>query len=157
MKKIIVVMDEKQGIARRGRLPWYLPADFEHFKKMTSTGSRIVLMTGKTFRRMRRPLPGRQNVVWSTHMSMTRKITRTVEDLDEFLAANDDVWIIGGTALFNRTLDLTDELYITRIHHDFGCDRFFPSFEDKFMLESKSKQMHQNDLTFHFEKWVRKR
>ena len=156
MKKIIVVMDEKRGIARRGRMPWYLPADFEHFKKITNTGSRIVLMTGKTFRRMRRPLPGRENVVWSTHMSMTRKITRTIWDLDDFLANTKDVWIIGGTALFEKTLDLADELYVTRIHHDFECDRFFPEFEGKFELKSKNKNMVDNGLTFHFEKWVKK-
>lgn len=157
MKKIIVVMDENRGIARKGRMPWYLPADFEHFKRMTITGSRIILMTGKTFRRMRRPLPGRDNVVWSTHMSMTRKITRTIRDVDKFLADTDDVWIIGGTALFDRTIDLADELYVTRIHHTFDCDRFFPAFEDKFELKSKSKDLVDNELTFHFEKWIRKR
>ena len=139
MKKIIVVMDSKRGIARHGRMPWYLPADFEHFKKMTNTGSKIVLMTGKTFRRMRRPLPGRDNVVWSTHMSMTRKITRTIRDLDEFLAKTKDMWIIGGTAIFDKTIDIADELYVTRIHHDFECDQFFPELKISSSLKVKQK------------------
>ncbi len=156
MKKIIVAIDNKRGIARKGRLPWYLPADFEHFKKMTKTGSKTVVMTGKTFRRMKRPLPGRDNVVWSRHMSMTRKITRSIRDLDKFLASAPDVWILGGTAIFEKTVGLADELYITRIHEDFDCDRFFPAFEDKYELKSKSKEIIDNDIRIHFEKWVKK-
>jgi dihydrofolate reductase len=149
-------MDEKRGIAKNGRMPWYLPADFKNFKRLTSSGSKTVLMTGKTFRKMKRPLPDRENIIWTKDGSINGKGVRTVSDLDEFLKNNSDVWIIGGSALFDKTLSLAGELYVTRIDHDFACDRFFPVFESKFKLESKSKDIHENGLTFHFEKWVKK-
>lgn len=156
MKRIIVVMDNKKGIAKGGRMPWHLPADFKHFKQKTSSGSKIVLMTGKTFRSMRRPLPDRQNIIWTHDSAIKGKNVEMISDLDEFLKNTEDVWIIGGTALFDNTLDLADELYITRIDHDFGCDKFFPEFEDKFVLEDKGEDISENGYTFHFEKWVKK-
>ncbi|HEX5797470.1 MAG TPA: dihydrofolate reductase [Candidatus Saccharimonadales bacterium] len=157
MKKIIVIIDKKRGIAKNGKMPWYLPTDFKNFKQKTSTGSKIVLMTGKTFRSMKRPLSGRHNVIWTKDKSIAGEGVQAISDLDGFLQRTGDVWIIGGTALFEKTLDLADELYVTRIDHDFDCDRFFPPFENKFDMESTSGEITENGLNFHFEKWVKKR
>lgn len=156
MKRIIVIIDKKRGIAKNGRMPWHFPTDFKNFKEKTSSGSKIVLMTGKTFRSLRRPLPGRQNIVWSNDDSIKGENVRIIKDADEFLKKTPDIWIIGGTALFDRTLDDADELYITRINHDFGCDRFFPEFEDKFKLTDSSKDIEENGHSIRFEKWVKK-
>src|SRR3989338_11120601 len=68
---IIVAVDAKNGIGKKGGLPWSLPADLKHFKKITfnttdESKMNAVVMGRKTWDSIPakfRPLPGRLNVV----------------------------------------------------------------------------------------------
>ncbi|MGH9173950.1 MAG: dihydrofolate reductase, partial [Vicinamibacterales bacterium] len=58
---IVVAMDENGLIGANQRLPWYLPADLEHFKALTM--GHAILMGRRTHESIGRALPGRQNIV----------------------------------------------------------------------------------------------
>lgn len=71
---IVVAADSDLGIARGGRIPWRLPGDLAHFKRITTTAApgrqNAVVMGRKTWESLPerfRPLPGRINVVLSRH------------------------------------------------------------------------------------------
>ena len=66
MKISFVVAVAKNGvIGKKGDLPFYIPEDLKHFKKVTE--GHTVLMGKNTFdsiiKRLGKPLPKRQNVV----------------------------------------------------------------------------------------------
>lgn len=57
----IAAMSENRAIGKEGKIPWYLPEDWKHFKE-TTAGSPII-MGRKTYESIGRPLPGRENIV----------------------------------------------------------------------------------------------
>ena len=58
---LVVAATDDGVIGRDGGMPWHLPADLAHFKRVT-LGHPIV-MGRKTFASIGRALPGRMNVV----------------------------------------------------------------------------------------------
>ncbi len=77
-----------------------------------------------------------------------------MHDLEEFLKNHDDkdLWVVGGAAVFSQVIEAgyADELYVTRIEADFGCDQFFPAYEKDFKLVSQSETHVQNGFTFSY-------
>ena len=58
---IIAAMDRNRLIGNKNQLPWHLPADLAHFKKVTM--GKPIIMGRKTYDSIGRPLPGRTNIV----------------------------------------------------------------------------------------------
>lgn len=155
MIRLIVSVDEKLGIAKDGQEPGSLPGERKHFKELTMQHGGIMLMGRLTYEQIGRALPGRQSFVLSSTMPDTEGIT-IVRDLPTFLASHPDVWVIGGASVYEQTLLKADELYITRLHADLGCDQFFPTFStDDFRLVEREPDQHENGLTFHYEVYSR--
>lgn len=151
----IVAMDERRGIARRGGLPWHIPADLAYFR--TQTENHTILMGSKTYNTLPAPLPHRRNVVASYALQVVRPGFELVHDVPAFLrSTKEDVWIIGGAALFAATLADCDELYITHLRGDFNCDRFFPAYQADFTLAEEQPPQTQNDYTFSFARYIKK-
>ena len=57
----VVAMTPAHIIGRDGQLPWHIPADLAHFRRMTM--GKPVLMGRRTFEAIGRPLPERHNIV----------------------------------------------------------------------------------------------
>jgi dihydrofolate reductase len=58
---LVVARADNGVIGRDGGLPWHLPADLKHFKRLTV--GKPVVMGRKTFESIGKPLPGRHNIV----------------------------------------------------------------------------------------------
>ena len=112
-------------IGRDGTLPWHLPEDMARFKTLT-TGA-TVLMGRRTWESLPprfRPLPGRRNLVLSR---TPQEGVETFADLPQALAAaTEDVWVIGGAAVYEAALPLADRIEITEIREEFDGDTFAP-------------------------------
>lgn len=122
-------MDENNVIGKNNDLPWHLPNDLKFFKKIT-TGHTII-MGRKTFESIGRPLPNRKNIVLTRNKSFEAEgctVVHSVDELGPYLK-DDEVFLIGGSELFNLALDRADRLYITRIHDEFDGDTFFPKID----------------------------
>lgn len=127
---LIVAMDENRVIGHDNALPWCLPADLAHFKRMTM--GKPVVMGRKTHESIGRPLPGRRNLVVTSNPDYDAPGCEVVAGIDAALTACEDakeVMLIGGATLYAQTLARADRLYVTLIHHEFDGDTWFPEFD----------------------------
>jgi dihydrofolate reductase len=151
MIRIIVAIDQKRGIAKDGVQPWDLPDDVAYFNAQTKSQSANILVGRTTFSLFDEPLVGRTNYVLTRQNTPIAGAT-TVHDLEGFLQDIDDVWVIGGAAIYEQvmTKGLADELYITHIEADFGCDAFFPEYDQTYVLRERSETHKQNGVEFSY-------
>jgi dihydrofolate reductase len=134
---VIFAADDDYGIGKDNALPWPVNAeDMAWFKKHTR--GHCVIMGRKTWESLgRKPLPNRENVVLTSN-------PREIDGYPNFnepekypdYAANmplhqiinqvspyfDKVFIIGGKSLIEKSYDLVDKMYITRMKGNFDCD-----------------------------------
>ena len=154
MIRHIVAFDKNRGIAKNGVQPWKLPTDEKYFSDMTKTYGGILLMGRTTFEVIGRPLVGRQNYVASRQADFVVEDVTVVHDIDAFLNDHQDVWVIGGAEIYAATLSRTDELYITEIDADFGCDVFYPEFTEHFQIVDQGQLRHENNLNYRFNRYT---
>lgn len=127
---IIGAMAENRVIGRGGRLPWHLPRDLQHFKRLTV--DHTVIMGRKTFEEIRRPLSNRRNVVISRNPAFRPTGATVVPNLDEALAlgaTEGEVFVIGGAEIYRLALPRADRLYLTVVHGQVEGDTYFPPFD----------------------------
>jgi dihydrofolate reductase len=126
---IIVATDSSNGIGINNTLPWHLPEDLAHFKRLTS--GHPIIMGRKTFDSIGRPLPNRRNIVISRNPHWRHDGVERVGSLQEAQAlvadaAGGEAFVIGGAQVYQQALPLVDKLVITRIGRTYECDAFFP-------------------------------
>jgi len=128
---IIVATDSSNGIGINNTLPWHLPEDLAHFKRLTS--GHPIIMGRKTFDSIGRALPNRRNIVISRNAEWQHEGVERAPSLQDALAmvsGVDDAFIIGGGQIFEQALPLVGKLVITRIAQNYECDAIFPELPD---------------------------
>lgn len=157
MIRFIAAIDSKKGLADDNGIPWQgkLPTDVSYFREKT-LGSTIMMGYG-WYSEQQLPLSQRRNVVATSSKEPLRPGFEVAHDALDFLKGfqgeGQDIWVGGGAKLFENTISVADELYLTRINKDFNCTKFFPQFEDRFKLMSRSEIKQENDIEFCFEVW----
>jgi dihydrofolate reductase len=125
---LVVAMDAQRGIGIDNQLPWHLPEDLAHFKRVTL--GHPIIMGRKTFESIGRPLPKRRNIVVTRDGAWSREGVETADSLEAAiaLAGEEPSCIIGGAQIFSQALaaGAADRLIVTEIAHTFDCDTFFP-------------------------------
>lgn len=142
---IIVALDAQRGIGVNNTLPWRLPEDLAHFKRLT-TGHPII-MGRKTFDSIGRPLPNRRNIVITRNPDWRHDGVDSVGSLDAAIALADGpvAYLIGGAQIFTQALPLTDQLIVTEIDKTFDCDTYFPSLDPQ-QWQEVAREQHHSDL-----------
>lgn len=129
---LIVAMDERRGIGLEGRLPWRLSADLKRFKALTM--GHHLIAGRKTYESIGQPLPGRTMIVITRDPDYQAAGCLIAHSVDEALAlarsrGETEVFIIGGAAVYARTLERADRLYLTQVHATVDADVFFPAVD----------------------------
>lgn len=134
MIKGIVAMDRQGAIGYRNSMPWGdRPLDGKHFQSLTQ--GHIVVMGRKTFESIgNRPLPHRLNVVLTRTPPPKTAWTENLQyasSIEEVLGLDGrkgrDVWIIGGSEVYQVFLPYIQEMYVTLVEHEFDhADTYFP-------------------------------
>jgi dihydrofolate reductase len=138
MVALIVAHAKQNVIGFNGDMPWSLPADLKRLKKLT-TGNTIV-MGRKTYETLGRPLPDRRNVVLTTNSDFTAEGIDVIHSIDEIKDLPGKVFIFGGSTIYNQTMHLVDEMYITVIDEKFAGDTFFPDYDlNEWTVESSTE------------------
>lgn len=159
---MIAAMAHDRVIGKDNQMPWHMPADLAHFKRVTL--GKPVLMGRKTFESIGRPLPGRRNLVISRNPGYQAdgiEVVGSVEAALARLADNEvaEVMVIGGGHLYAELLPRADCLYLTRIELEVEGDTRFPAFEDE-QWQCVERETHQadekNPHPYRFETWLRK-
>jgi dihydrofolate reductase len=156
---LIVAMDENRLIGSNNQLPWHLPADLAFFKRTTM--GKPIIMGRKTFESIGRPLPGRRNIVVTRNPEFTAAGCDIAGDIDAALAicsADEEVMLIGGASLYEQAIKQTAVMYITRIHHSFSGDTWFPEFNESDWKLTERQDIAADDANqyaYSFVKYVR--
>ena len=127
---MIAAMANNRVIGLDNKMPWHLPGDLQHFKKVTS--GKPVIMGRKTFESIGRPLPGRRNIIITRnkdyHASGIETVT-TPEAALELVNDVAEVMIIGGGNTYQQFLAQAQRLYLTFIDLDVEGDTQFPDYK----------------------------
>lgn len=128
---LIAAVAENGVIGRAGGLPWHLPEDLRHFRRVT-TGHAII-MGRRTWESIGRPLPKRRNIVVSRRLAEAPPGVELARDLDEALRmarqTDREPIVIGGAALYAAALPRATRLYLTEVHRRVEGDTYFPAFD----------------------------
>ncbi len=154
---IIVAISENYAMGLDNQMPWHLPADLQHFKRLT-TGHTII-MGRKTYQSLPNgALPNRRNIVLSRAEKVETNQYEQASSLKEAfeLCQNDEkVFIIGGGSIYKQAIDLpvVTTMHITWIHHKFDADVFFPKidftkWEEVEKETHKANEKNRYDYTF---------
>lgn len=152
MINIIVATSENNVIGRGNDIPWYIPEDLEHFKKLT-TGN-TVIMGRKTYESLPkeyRPLPNRINIVITRDKSYQAKGCLVVNSLEDALrkADNDkEIFIIGGGQIYREGLKFAERIYLTKIHNNIEGDTYFPKLNKFWKLVDEEEKSGFSFLTY---------
>eukprot|EP00586_Coscinodiscus_wailesii_P003814 CAMPEP_0172478276 /NCGR_PEP_ID=MMETSP1066-20121228/2119_1 /TAXON_ID=671091 /ORGANISM="Coscinodiscus wailesii, Strain CCMP2513" /LENGTH=493 /DNA_ID=CAMNT_0013237701 /DNA_START=87 /DNA_END=1568 /DNA_ORIENTATION=- len=149
---IVAASAASRGIGRKGTLPWHLPADMSHFKKLTSTPpqphlTNAVIMGRKTWDSIPssfRPLSNRTNVVLTSQPPSrfaAEGCTIVANSFDEALTQLralknvGKVYVIGGGSVYEAALGVCDAVCVTEVRGlseevEGEMDAFFPILEE---------------------------
>ena len=147
---IVVAIDAKRGIGVNNTLPWHLPEDLAHFKRVTL--GHPIIMGRKTFDSIGRALPGRRNIVITRNPDWRHDGVEAVTSLPAAIAlvGDEQASIIGGAQIFNESLPLADRMIVTEIEHTFACDTFFPELAPGAWKETARETLHSEANGFDF-------
>jgi dihydrofolate reductase len=133
---LIAAVAESNRVIGKGKdLPWHIPEDLKHFKRMTS--GHPLLMGRTTFESILHqfggPLPGRRMMVLTSQGPFKdHPEIETFESIESALAAvesSETLFIGGGGTVYEQFLTMADRMELTLIEGDFDGDAFFPAFE----------------------------
>ena len=141
-------------IGNNNAMPWHLPEDLAHFKRLTQ--GHPVIMGRKTWDSLPprfRPLPGRLNVVISRQADWQADGAQKADSLAAALALSGqvpEVWVIGGAQIFAQAEPLASRIEVTEIRQDFDGDTFAPTLGPQWQEQSREENESATGLKFAF-------
>lgn len=130
---VAAVGAEDRLIGNGLELPWHIPEDLRHFKRLTV--GRPMLMGRRTFESLieqfGKPLPGRRHLV-VTRSDFTSDQAEVFSSIDEAVEAARNVKeliIAGGATIYEQFLEKADRMELTLVEGEFEGDVHFPEFE----------------------------
>jgi len=129
---MIAAVAENNALGKNNELVWHLPNDFKRFKSLTT--NHHIIMGRKTFESFPKPLPNRVHVIITRQTDYNPEGCIVVDSIEKAIAAcpeNEDSYIIGGGEIYNLGLPYADIIEITKVHHTFEADTFFPKINDR--------------------------
>lgn len=138
-----------------GDIPWKIPADFAHFKRVT-VGHPLIL--GRTtFEGIGRPLPDRQSIVVTRDSGWSYEgvlVARSVEEAIGIGAGLDEMVMVGGGAHVYRDAmaSATDQI-LTEVHAEPAGDTHYPVFDEAQWHETRREGHLENDPPYEI-RWL---
>lgn len=156
---IIAAVAENNALGKDNKLLWHLSDDLKRFKALTLDG--YILMGRKTFESLPGVLPRRKHIVITRNPNFSVEGVEAAKSIPEaikLVPKDKDVYIIGGGEIYAQSLELADKIELTRVHHTFDADTFFPEL-DKSRWELTYSEFHPKDekhqFDFTFETYLR--
>jgi dihydrofolate reductase len=148
---LIVAVSENGVIGRNNTLVWHIPQDLARFKALTM--GHAMIMGRRCFESIGRPLDGRRSVVLTRNSGYNPSglfpqadlhIAHSPEEAIRVASGlvTDQAFIIGGEQIYRLFLPSADRIYMTRVHHGFQGDTFFPELGEPWQV--KEREDHPN-------------
>lgn len=126
MISYLVAVDQNGLIGKDNDLPWHLPADLKYFKETTM--GKTIVMGRKTFESIGKPLPGRHTVILTRDPDYQVEgctIVHSPEEVIQSKIKDQELFVIGGSAVFKAFEPYVKRLYLTQIDESFEGDTYF--------------------------------
>lgn len=156
---IVVAMGSDGVIGVDGAMPWHLPDDLAHFKRVTL--GHPMIMGRKTYESIGRPLPGRTTIVVTRQAGWVVEGVLTAADFDEALAMasalDDEVFVVGGAQVYAEALsrEVVDTMIVTHIDAAPVGDTYFPPVDWSAWTETRSESF-EGAPEFTITTWARR-
>jgi dihydrofolate reductase len=133
---LIVAVAENGVIGRDNAIPWRLKSDQQRLKAITL--NKPVVMGRKTFESLRRPLPGRTNIVVTRDpnyrapgavVTTSFENARAIATGDALRRFATEIAVIGGAEIYAQWMDSADRLELTEVHARPDGDTRFPAVD----------------------------
>ena len=155
MKLHLIYARARNGvIGKDNQMPWHLPEDLAHFKRVTL--GQPVIMGRKTWDSLParfRPLPGRQNIVITRQTDWQAEGALRAGSIEEAMRLFGDVpdaWIMGGAEIYRQAEPLASTAVVTEIDADFEGDAFAPELGARWQEIQRESHLGANGLPFSF-------
>lgn len=143
-------------IGRDNTIPWHLPEDMAHFRRITSGAP--VIMGRKTWDSLPekfRPLPNRMNIVVTRQPDWSEGGAVRATSLTEAIALSQaqsppDVWVMGGAQIYAEAVPLADRAVVTEIEQNVEGDAFAPALGDDWHETRRESHTSKNGMRFSF-------
>lgn len=151
---IIAAVAHNRAIGNKNKLIYWLPDDLKRFKALT-TGHTIV-MGRNTFESLPKgALPNRRNIVLSRTMAELPgcECFSSMEEALAHCGENEEVYIIGGSHVYNQAIGIADRLCLTEVADTPAeADCFFPDYSEGWQKvwreHHSSDERHSHDFCF---------
>ncbi len=163
MLSIIVAVGKDNVIGCDGDMVWNIPEDLKRFKELT-TGKKII-MGRKTFQSLPFVLPKRYHIVLTNDVNYyynhnNVEICRDIDYLiNQYKNCDEEIFIIGGEAIYKDFINKVDKLYVTYIDKEFKGDTFFPQVDENLFVpiwQSKVFFSKNENCKFHYVNYIKK-
>lgn len=151
---IIAAVAENRAIGYQNKLIYWLPDDLKRFKQLT-TGHTIIMGRNTFLSLPKGALPNRRNVVLSHSVSELPgcDVYSSLKEALDNCAADEDIYIIGGSSVYEQALPLADRLCLTEISDTPSeADAFFPDYSSEWHVtwaeEHSKDDRHAHDFRF---------
>jgi dihydrofolate reductase len=160
---IIAAVADNYVIGKSKKLPWHLSADLKRFKELTS--GHVLLMGKRTFQSLPNgPLPNRKNIVLTSMLSEGVVEgyfeANSIDDALELCENIKKIFVIGGSVVYNQSMEFADDMYITWVHGDIEGDVYFPTIETDIWEEVSREDFpadERNQYPYSFSYYTRKK
>jgi dihydrofolate reductase len=160
---LLVAADENNVIGKNNELPWHLPNDLKYFKNQT--WGMPILMGRKTFDSIGKPLPGRKSIVITRNRDWKYPGVEVVHSAPEAIEkakayGAKEIFVIGGAEIFASSYNMAQRIYLTRVHHQFDGDVYFPEVNanDWTLVHNRFCHADEKNAWSHtFQVWERKK
>jgi|TARA_B110000503_G_C6995379_1_gene349185 dihydrofolate reductase len=137
---LIAAAAQNDALGKDNDLIWHISEDLKRFKRLT-TGHAII-MGRKTFESMPKALPNRTNIVLTKNENYKAEgavVASTIEEALVLAGEDNQPFIIGGAQIYSLFMDHCNRIELTRVHHDFEADVFFPKIDTSKWTISKEE------------------
>ena len=152
---IAAISSTTRALGLNNQLLWHLPADLRRFKALTS--GHPIIMGRKTynsiFAYLGKPLPNRTSIVLTRGAPIDHPKVLTARNIEDAITqatatGTDEIFIGGGTMIYELALPYTDRLYLTLVDDEPIADAFFPNYEEAFEEALREKCSTEPQATF---------
>lgn len=147
---LIAAVGKNRELGFKGKIPWYIPEDFKHFKQ-TTMGHHMV-MGRKTFESIGKALPGRTTIVLSKSSDNSTSQIPWVSNIEKALTlaqsnGEEELFIVGGGQIYSLFADRADKIYLSTVDFEGEADAYFPHFDQNDFEITESKQYPATEKT----------
>ncbi|MDU0201747.1 dihydrofolate reductase [Paenibacillus sp. MAH-36] len=127
---LIAAMDKNRVIGKDNDIPWRIPNDWRYVNKITK-GHTIVLGR-RNFESIGKVLPDRRNIILSRDTELNIEgceMAHSIQEVFDLCQNEEKIFIFGGEQIYKLFMPYVKKMYVTKIHHEFEGDTYFPEID----------------------------